>query len=206
MLISRASRCASLAALILTTACGGGAPKPAAVTGPAPDSFRVVFETSRGPFTVEAIRAWAPNGVDRFYQLVSEHFYDENRFYRVVPGFVAQFGLNDARARNEHWDALPLADDSVRQHNLRGTVVFTNSGPNTRAHQMFVNLADNSRLDPLKFAPFGRVVDGMAVVDSLYSGYEEEPEQQMIRTLGNSYLTRMFPKLDYVKTARLEHK
>jgi peptidyl-prolyl cis-trans isomerase A (cyclophilin A) len=150
------------------------------------------------------VRAWAPNGADRFYQLVNEHFYDENRFFRVVPGFVAQFGLNDDRKINERWDARKLADDSVRQSNARGTIVFTNSGPNSRSHQMFVNLADNSRLDKAGFSPFGRVVEGMAVVDSLYSGYEDTPDQQFIMTLGNSYLTRMFPKLDYIRTARVQ--
>ena len=195
----------SLAAIgFLAGACADKSPQSAAVAGPAPDSFRVVFETSRGTFVVEAVRAWAPNGADRFYQLTQEHFFDENRFFRVIPGFVAQFGLNDDRKINERWDAKKLADDSVRQSNTRGTIVFTNSGPNSRSHQMFVNLADNPRLDNAHFAPFGRVVEGMAVVDSLYSGYEDAPEQQFIMTLGNSYLTRMFPKLDYIRTARIQ--
>jgi peptidyl-prolyl cis-trans isomerase A (cyclophilin A) len=185
-------------------ACGDTASKSAAVAGPAPDTFRVVFETTRGTFVVEAVRAWAPNGADRFHQLAREHFFDESRFFRVVPGFVAQFGLNDQRKANERWEEAKLPDDSVRQSNARGTIVFTNSGPNTRSHQMFVNLADNARLDKQGFAPFGRVVEGMAVVDSLYNGYEDTPDQQYIRTLGNSYLTRMFPKLDYIRTARIQ--
>jgi peptidyl-prolyl cis-trans isomerase A (cyclophilin A) len=189
---------------LLATACADKTPQSATVAGPAPDTFRVAFETTRGRFVVEAVRAWAPNGADRFYQLAQEHFYDENRFFRVVPGFVAQFGLNGERKVNERWDAMKLKDDSVRQSNTRGTVVFTNSGPNSRSHQVFVNLADNSRLDKSGFSPFGRVVEGMAVVDSIYSGYEDTPEQQFIMTLGNSYLTRMFPKLDYIRTARVE--
>ena len=192
-----------LSALLVVAACADRSSAPAAVTEPAPDTFRVSFETTRGPFTVEAIRAWAPNGADRFYALVGEHFFDDNRFFRVIPGFVAQFGLNGDKKANERWDALKLPDDSVKQSNLRGTIVFTNSGPNSRSHQMFVNLADNARLDPNHFAPFGRVVEGMSVVDSLYNGYEDAPEQQFIMTLGNSYLTRMFPKLDYIKSARL---
>lgn len=201
-------RLATLAAFagffFMAGACADKPSKSAPVGGPAPDSFRVAFETTRGTFVVEAVRAWAPNGADRFYQLAQEHFFDESRFFRVVPGFVAQFGLHNELETNERWEAAKLLDDSVRQSNARGTIVFTNSGPNSRSHQMFVNLADNARLDKQGFAPFGRVVEGMAVVDSLYSGYEDTPDQQYIRTLGNSYLTRMFPKLDYIRTARLQ--
>ena len=211
MPLAFAPRIAALAAVTTATAlatalaggCSGEPPLPSTVAAQAPDTVRVAFETTRGTFVVEAVRAWAPNGTDRFYQLVGERFFDESRFFRVVPGFVAQFGINDQRKTNERWEATALADDSVRQSNVRGTIVFTNSGPNTRSHQMFVNLADNPRLDKAGFPPFGRVVDGMAVVDSLFAGYEEEPDQQLIRTLGNSYLTRMFPKLDYVRTARI---
>ena len=201
-------RFATLVALFglsfITGACADKSSTSAAVASQAPDTFRVGFETTRGRFVVEAVRAWAPNGADRFYQLAQEHFFDESRFFRVVPGFVAQFGLHNDRKANERWEAAKLVDDSVRQTNARGTLVFTNSGPNTRSHQIFINLADNSRLDKQGFSPFGRVVEGMAVVDSLYSGYEDAPDQQYIRTLGNSYLTRMFPKLDYIRTARLE--
>jgi peptidyl-prolyl cis-trans isomerase A (cyclophilin A) len=200
-------RCASLVALVslpfIAGACADKSSTSAAVAGPAPDTFRVAFETTRGRFVVEAVRAWAPNGADRFHQLAQEHFFDESRFFRVVPGFVAQFGLSNERKANERWEAAKLPDDSVRQTNARGTLVFTNSGPNTRSHQIFINLADNLRLDKQGFSPFGRVVEGMAVVDSLYSGYEDTPDQQYIRTLGNSYLTRMFPKLDYIRTARI---
>lgn len=185
-------------------ACADRLPESASGTGPAPDTFRVAFETTRGTFVVEAVRAWAPNGADRFHQLVQERFFDDNRFYRVVPGFVAQFGLTDDRKANERWEKATLSDDSVRQSNARGTIVFTSSGPNSRSHQLFINLVDNARLDAQGFAPVGRVVEGMAVVDSLYGGYGDAPEQQLIRTLGNSYLTRMFPRLDYVRRARIE--
>lgn len=207
MSLAVAPRLAALTALsgltIAVGACADRSSTPAAVAGPAPDTFRVAFETTRGTFVVEAVRAWAPAGADRFHQLVKEGFYDGNRFYRVVPGFVAQFGLADDRKANERWEQATLPDDSVRQSNARGTIVFTSSGPNTRSHQVFVNLADNSRLDGQGFAPFGRVVEGMAVVDSLYGGYGDAPEQQFIRTLGNSYLTRMFPRLDHVRRARI---
>ncbi|HEY4130469.1 MAG TPA: peptidylprolyl isomerase [Gemmatimonadaceae bacterium] len=179
------------------------APTVAAPTTPAPDSFNVRFETSRGPFVARIYRRWAPKGADRFYELVQAHFYDENRFFRVVPGFVAQFGINDKPKVNDVWDAKRIPDDSVKQSNGRGTIVFATEGPNTRTHQLFINLADNGRLDPMGFAPMGRVVDGMATVDSLYNGYGEQPDQQYIQTLGNSYLNRLFPKLDYIKTARV---
>jgi peptidyl-prolyl cis-trans isomerase A (cyclophilin A) len=203
----RASAIASIALVVATTltaACGNSAPDAAAVpTGPAPDSFRVTFETSRGPVVVEAIRAWSPNGVDRFHALTRAGFFDENRFFRVLPGFIAQFGLNDKPKVNELWDAKPIPDDPARESNRRGTLSFATEGPNTRAHQLFINLADNPRLDKLGFTPIGRVVSGMEAVDSIYAGYEEDPSQRMIQRLGNSYLARMFPKLDYVRTARV---
>jgi peptidyl-prolyl cis-trans isomerase A (cyclophilin A) len=186
--------------LALAVACGGKrADAPAVPAGPAPDSFRVAFETSRGTFVVEALRGWAPNGVDRFHALTQSHFFDDTRFFRVVPGFIVQFGLAGDPKANEPWDKRPIPDDPVRQSNLRGTVTFATEGPDTRSHQLFVNLADNPRLDKLGFAPIGRVVSGMEVVDSLYAGYEETPSQQMIQRLGNAYLARMFPKLDYMK-------
>ncbi|HEX2781190.1 MAG TPA: peptidylprolyl isomerase [Gemmatimonadaceae bacterium] len=192
-----------IALAFLVAACGDNSAGRDVATVTAPDTFRVRFATSRGPFVVEAVRAWAPNGADRFYALARSGFFDENRFFRVVPGFVAQFGLNPEPKRNTAWDERKLADDAVRQSNVRGTIVFTSQGPNTRSHQMFVNLADNSRLDKDGFAPFGRVVEGMAVVDSLYDEYGEDPQQHLIQTLGNNYLARMFPKLDWIDSARV---
>jgi peptidyl-prolyl cis-trans isomerase A (cyclophilin A) len=195
-----------VAALTLGAACPdrGGQSEADARVGPAPDSFRVAFETSRGTFEVDVLRSWAPKGADRFYDLVESQFFDGAKFFRVAPGFVVQFGLNGDPKRNERWLKERIPDDSVTHSNVRGTLTFATEGKDTRANQVFINLADNARLDRLGFAPIGRVVDGgMAVVDSLYSEYEEAPDQHMIQTLGNSYLERMFPKLDYIKTARI---
>ena len=189
--------------LAALAACGGSSRDADAVpAGPAPDSFRVAFVTSKGTFLVDAHRPWSPNGADRFFALVRSGFFDENRFFRVLPGYIAQFGINDKKKVNEKWDA-PIRDDPRRESNARGTLVFTSSGPDTRAHQLFINLADNKRLDAQGFVPFARVVSGMEVVDSLYDDYGEAPVQQLIVTLGNNYLLRMFPKLDYVTTARI---
>ena len=185
-------------------ACAEKAPAASkAPVGPAPDSFNVAFETSRGRFVVQIIRAWAPRGADRFRDLVADGFYDDQRFFRVVPDFVVQWGLAGDPKKNAPWDDKRLVDDSVKQSNVRGTITFATEGPNTRTHQVFINLHDNARLDRLGFAPFGKVVEGMTVVDSLYSGYGEDPDQQFIQTMGNSYLARLFPKLDYIKTARI---
>ena len=183
--------------------CGGAKEKNVHPSGPAPDSFRVAFTTNKGAFVVEATRAWSPNGADRFYALARSNFFDENRFFRVIPGYIAQFGINDQKKVNERWDDEPLPDDPARESNARGTLVFTSSGPNTRSHQLFINLKDNPKLDAQGFVPFGRVVSGMAVVDSLYDDYGDTPQQQMIQALGNNYLLRMFPKLDYITTARV---
>lgn len=191
---------------LVSTACTdkpAPSAKPGTATGPAPDSFLVRFETSRGPFVVQVKRALAPNGADRFHQLVAEGFFDDNRFFRVVPGFIAQFGVGDDRKLNEAWDAKKMADDPVRETNARGTLSFAHEGPNTRTHQVFINYANNTHLDKEGFAPFGRVVEGMSVVDSIYGGYGEKPDYHYLATIGNSYLRRMFPKLDYIMTARI---
>lgn len=195
--------CASLAAAFtVSVACGTPAP-PKVTVGQAPDSFRVTFTTTKGPFVVQVHRAWSPRGADRLYALVKNHFYDENRFFRVVPGFIVQFGLNGNPKVNEQWDDK-IPDDSVSHSNTRGTVSFATEGPSTRAHQIFVNTGENGRLDRLGFTPIGQVVDGLAIVDSLNAQYGEQPEQHFIMTMGNSYLSRLFPKLDYVKTAVAE--
>ena len=186
----------------LVLACSDAPPHPV-VVGPAPDSFRVAFTSSRGDFVVQVNRAWAPKGADRFYELAGEHFFDENRFYRVLPGFIAQFGANDDRKRNERWEAKPLAADPPREKNRRGTISFAMLDTSSRTHQLFVNLKDNASLDAQGFAPIGRVVEGMPVVDSLYDEYGEDPKYHLIATQGNKYLARMFPKLDYIKTARI---
>jgi len=192
----------SVAMAMAGASCGKSVP-PVKQVGAAPDSFRVTFETTRGSFVVQVNRAWAPNGADRFYALVQNQFFDGDPFFRVVPGFIAQFGLNLNRKINDQWDDPRIPDDSVRQSNLRGTMTFASEGPNSRNHQLFFNLADkNARLDRTGFAPLGKVVSGMDVVDSLYSAYGDAPEQHFINTMGESYLKRLFPKLDYIKTVR----
>ena len=175
-----------------------------------PASFRVQFETSKGNFTVQVERAQAPNGADRFYRLVSEGFYDEVRFFRVIGGFMAQFGIHGDPAVNARWRAQPIQDDPVVGSNTRGAVTFAmSSQPNSRTTQVFINLVDNVNLDGIGFAPIGRVVEGMDVVDQLYSGYGEGapqgqgPAQGQIQSQGNAYLTQSFPLLDYVIRARI---
>jgi peptidyl-prolyl cis-trans isomerase A (cyclophilin A) len=185
----------------VAAACGEK-PEGSSARTVVPDSFRVNFETSRGTFAVECVRAWAPNGVDRFHELVQQHFYDQTRFFRVIPGFVAQFGLSADPKNNAAWDKT-IPDDSVRQSNTHGMLTFAMQGANTRTHQLFINLVDNKQLDGMGFAPICHVVDGLTVVDSLYSGYGDSPDQTAIQRTGNSYLDREFPKLDYIKTARI---
>ena len=169
-----------------------------------PEVFRVRFQTSQGDFVVEARRAWAPHGVDRFHELLRMHYFDQSRFFRVVPGFVAQFGVH--RDFNVHgkWREYFIADDPPQQKNLRGTLAFAMSGGGTRATEIFINLADDPALDQQGFVPFAQVVEGMDVVDKFYTGYGEmRPEGKYIdpsRVEGeaNEYLVQRFPKLDYI--------
>jgi peptidyl-prolyl cis-trans isomerase A (cyclophilin A) len=170
----------------------------------APPTFRALFTTSKGPFTIEVHRNWAPNGADRFYDLVNNHFYDEARFFRVVPGFVVQWGIQGDPAVQLNWRSKTIPDDPVTQTNRHGTITFATSGPNSRTTQLFINLADNPRLDASGFAPFGQVISGMNVVDALYSGYGQTPDQNQIQARGNAYLQSQFPQLDYIQTARVE--
>ena len=182
---------------------------PPATEAASPDSFRVKFATTKGDFTVDVTRAWAPKGADRFYRLVSEGYFKDIRFFRVLPGFMAQFGMSGNPALNEKMDSLRIADDPVTQSNKRGMVTFAMAGPNTRSTQFFINYKDNSSLDSQGFSPFGKVVDGMKVVDALYGGYGEGapngrgPSQDSIRTKGNEYLQRAFPRLDYIKSTTI---
>jgi cyclophilin family peptidyl-prolyl cis-trans isomerase len=176
----------------------------------APEVFRVRFETSQGPFVVEARREWAPQGVDRFFGLVSTRFFDDSRFFRVVAGFVAQFGLPGDPAVSKAWKQRTIPDDPVRQSNTRGTVAFAMTGPGTRSSQLFISLADNSRLDAQGFAPIGRVTSGLEVVDRLYSGYGEGAgggmrggKQGKILAGGNAWLDKEFPRLDHLTRARI---
>lgn len=183
-------------------ACGRG-DAPRVVVGPAPDSFHVSFATSKGDVRVAVYKAWSPHGADRFYQLVSEGFFDDQRFYRVIPQYIAQFGASAEPKNNDRWDDVKIPDDPRIQSNSRGTLSFAAEAPNTRSHQLFFNLKDNPKLDPQNFVPIGRVVDGMAVLDALYDDYGDTPKYRLVATLGNDYLRRMFPKMDYIKTARV---
>jgi peptidyl-prolyl cis-trans isomerase A (cyclophilin A) len=167
----------------------------------APPTYRARFETSAGSFTVEVTRALAPRGADRFYNLVRHGFFDGTRFFRVVPGFVVQFGLSGDAAISAKWRPATIPDDPVRAHNTRTTLVFATAGPNTRTTQMFINYRDNLNLDGMGFAPVGRVVEGMDAVDHIYSGYGEQPDQGMIEARGNAYLASQFPRLDSITRA-----
>jgi peptidyl-prolyl cis-trans isomerase A (cyclophilin A) len=182
---------------------------PAALTEQAPAVYKVNVETSKGPFVLEIHRDWAPLGADRFYNLVKNGFYDNDRFFRVISGFMVQFGINGDPKVSAVWREAKINDDPVRQSNSRGMITFATAGPNTRTTQVFINFADNAALDRMGFAPFGRVVSGMNVVDALYSGYGEAapqgngPNQQRIQSQGNAYLTHDFDKLDYIKKATI---
>ncbi|GAB4151529.1 MAG: hypothetical protein Tsb009_26950 [Planctomycetaceae bacterium] len=170
---------------------------------PAPDKYRVKLETSEGDIIIEVTRDWSPHGADRFYTLVKNHFYDDCRFFRVIPGFMAQCGLNGDPRVNMEWRGTNIPDDPVKESNLRGYVTFATSGPNSRTTQFFINFKDNSFLDKDGFSPFGKVVEGMNVVDALYSGYGEQPNQGQIAQVGNSYLRDHFPQLDFIKKATI---
>lgn len=182
---------------------------PAAATpaaDAAPAQFNVRLETSKGPIVIAVHRDWSPNGADRFYQLVESGYYDDVRFFRVVPGFVVQFGMHGDPARNAQWSNNGLIDEPVKQTNKRGTVTYAKSGaPNSRTTQLFINLGDNAMLDQDGFAPFGEVVEGMSVVESLYSGYSDQPtgRQGEIAAEGNAFLKREYPNLDFIRTAKV---
>jgi peptidyl-prolyl cis-trans isomerase A (cyclophilin A) len=182
---------------------------PSALKEQAPATFKVNFDTSKGPFVIEVHRDWAPNGADRFYNLVKAGFYDDVRFFRVIPNFMAQFGIHGNPSVMQAWRQAQIKDDPVKQSNQRGYVVFATAGPNTRTTQLFINFRDNSNLDKQGFAPFGQVTKGMDVVDKIYDGYGEGaprgkgPEQGRLQSEGNAYLAKEFPKLDYIKTAKI---
>jgi peptidyl-prolyl cis-trans isomerase A (cyclophilin A) len=179
---------------------------PAKLKEKAPDAYTVKFDTTRGEFTVTVTRAWAPLGADRFYNLVKHHFYDNAAFFRVVPQFVVQFGVNANPAVSAAWKHTEIKDDSVTQTNKRGAIVFATAGPNTRTTQVFINLKDNNRLDSMGFAPFGTVDgNGMNVVEMMYEGYGDSagPDQDQLEKQGDPYLLKGWPKLDHIKTATL---
>ena len=169
----------------------------------APDTFKAKFETTKGDFVVEVHREWAPRGADRFHELVKAGFFDGGGFFRVIKGFMVQFGLNPDPKLNAKWHDMTIPDDPVTKANTRGRITFATAGPATRTTQLFINYGNNSRLDDQGFAPFGQVVEGMDVVDNIYGGYREDPDQGMIERRGNAYLKEHFPKLDYIKKVTL---
>src|SRR5580765_2171966 len=217
-----------LAFVIAATACKKAADKPAsggdaaaakpdfhdpaspAFATQAPDSFRAHFNTTRGDFVIAVHRAWAPLGADRFYNLVRSGYFDGVRFFRVMPGFMAQFGIHGDTAVTTAWRKRRIPDDLVRRTNVRGMVTFATAGPGTRTTQVFINYGNNDRLDAMGFAPFGEVVEGMDVVDKLYGGYGEGspagrgPDQFRLNVEGEKYLARQFPKLDKINKATVE--
>ena len=170
----------------------------------APATFKAVFSTTAGDFVIEVTRDLAPHGVDRFYNLVHNGFFDNQRFFRVVPGFVVQFGIHGDPQVSAAWRDANIPDDPVKGTNARGTITFATAGPNTRTTQLFINYRDNGRLDSMGFSPFGKVIEGMDVVDKINSEYGEQPSQGKIQAEGNAYLESKFPKLDYIKTARIK--
>jgi peptidyl-prolyl cis-trans isomerase A (cyclophilin A) len=190
------------AAAVLPPEAAPAAPQ-APLEATAPAAFQVSFDTSRGPFVVEIVRAEAPHGADRLYSLVQAKYFDGARFYRVVPGFMVQWGSAADPKVSAAWD-VRIPDDPVKVTNARGTIAFAALGePNSRSTHLFINYANNGGLDDKGFAPLGRVVSGMNHVDQIYSGYGERPDQSELRAEGNAYLQREFPELDYIKTARI---
>ena len=183
---------------------------PASLREQAPATYKVKFDTTKGVFVVEVTRAWAPRGADRFYNLVKNGFYDNVRFFRVISGFMVQFGINGDPAIMSQWRSAQIPDDPVTQSNTRGMITFATAGPNTRTSQVFINFADNARLDQSGFAPFGKVVSGMNFVDALNAEYGEGaprgrgPDQSRLQSEGNAYLAKDFPRMDYIKKATIE--
>jgi peptidyl-prolyl cis-trans isomerase A (cyclophilin A) len=213
---------ATLLILTLLSACGGSGeraaspqrpdtvlatrviPPPAVTPARSPDVYRARFETSKGAFVVEVARALAPRAADRFHELVSNGYYEGTRFYRIVPGFIVQWGIHGDSTVNEQWERATFPDEPMRTPNRRGTIAFAANGPDSRAVEVFVSTGDNRRaLDRQRFAPFGRVVEGMEVVERLNAEYGEEPNFSRIMRQGNSYLRRWFPALDSIVAASI---
>lgn len=205
--------------IVIAIGCSGGetptaappvpqAPAIAEAAGPkGPDHYRVKFETTKGDFVVEVHREWSPNGADRFHQLVQAGFYDNCKFFRAVKGFMVQFGIAADPKISAAWKEKFIADDPVEKSNQRGTISFAKPGmPNSRTTQVFINYGDNSRLDAMGFSPFGEVVEGMEVVDSLNQEYGEETTRMQGRIYdeGNAFLEQAFPNLDALKKATVE--
>ena len=184
---------------------------PAKLTATAPESFKVKFDTTKGDFTIEVTRSLAPHGADRFYNLVRSGYFNDIAFFRVIPGFMCQFGIHGDPKVSAAWRNARIPDDPVKGSNKRGAITFATAGPNTRTTQLFISYGDNSRLDGMGFAPFGKVTEGMDVVDKINGEYGEGapaghgPNQQLIQEEGNTYLKKDFPHLDYIKSATILH-
>jgi peptidyl-prolyl cis-trans isomerase A (cyclophilin A) len=205
-----------LVAVLALAGCGGsgssGPPQallhPGQLTKKAPQLFDVTFHTTKGDFTVSVHRTWAPRGADRFYNLVKNHFYDGQRIFRVVPGFVVQFGISPFPDVSKAWQDAAIQDDTITVHNERGAVTFAAAGPNTRTTQVFIDLGSNLQLDSEQFAPFGAVTDGMSVVDKLYSGYGDKPtpHQPEMENQGKAYFEKNWPKLDTILSTKVANE
>jgi len=209
--VIRVALVALAAAVVVGPAAAAAPPQllhPSSLHAKAPAVYRASFATTKGTFVVTVHRAWSPLGADRFYNLVQAHFFDGVTFFRVVKGFVVQFGISPDPAISKAWQSATIKDDPVKTSNTPGTITFADGGPQTRTTQVFVNLGDNSgNLDGLGFSPFGKVTSGTSVVNKLFGGYGEQPsnDQQQIATQGNAFLRKTFPKLDSIRTARILH-
>jgi peptidyl-prolyl cis-trans isomerase A (cyclophilin A) len=182
---------------------------PAKLTEKAPATFKAQFDTTKGKFIIEVSRSLSPNGADRFYNLVRSGYFKDIAFFRVIPGFMCQFGIHGDPNVAAKWREAVIADDSVKVSNTRGTITFATAGPNTRTTQLFINFADNRNLDGMGFSPFGKIIEGMDVVDKINGEYGEGapngrgPDQGRVQTEGNAYLKKDFPNLDYIKSASI---
>jgi peptidyl-prolyl cis-trans isomerase A (cyclophilin A) len=191
------------------TASSASLLNPASFKLQAPAVFDAKFTTTKGDFVVEVTRAWSPRGADRFYNLVKYHFFDGAAFFRVIQGFVVQFGINPRPDVARAWQSANIPDDPVTQSNTRGTLTFALAGPNSRTTQVFISLGNNANLDSMGFSPFGKITSGMEVVDKLYAEYGDGPpsgngpDQGRIQTEGKAYLEKAFPLLDTIKTATI---
>ncbi len=199
------------AAALLLASCGGSGSKKSAAMERAPDQFKVQMHTTKGDVVILVHRDWSPVGADHFYELTKMRFYDNNAFFRALRGFVVQWGINGDPQVDKSWSEISIKDDPPKVPNKTGTVVFAQTGqPNSRTTQLFINLRDNSAaLDPQGFTPFGEVIQGMDNVMQIYTDYGEVapngrgPSPAAIADIGNAYLEEHFPKLDYIKTARI---
>ncbi len=182
---------------------------PSKLTEKAPDTFKAEFDTTKGKFTVEVTRSLSPNGADRFYNLVKSGYFKDIAFFRVIKGFMCQFGIHGDPAISAKWRSANIQDDPVKGSNTRGTITFATAGPNTRSTQFFINFADNANLDGMGFSPFGKVTQGMDVVDKINGEYGEGaprgrgPDQGRIQQQGNAYLKKDFPNLDYINSVTI---